>query len=458
MPYFLFPAVSAPLKPYPKAQSLPPVKHQEAKRPSRFHGTSSWSDWVRSVLPSQRAERGGTLRNQGFWEAEESKRPGSQRPRRHVTDSWQSRTSKTHGPDHIVLWNTAKDLPGTQPAPASLRMSSNADPARPWSWFPTDEAEPCQPREGQGANAQPAPQHARPDKVTAATASQANAISRIERRLAQTRQTIEAWEEARRQRRDLKESGKYLGVQGISPATGQLDMFTRTVSEGDSTSPETQRKLGNLRNALRDARQLYKHPEAQSEKETKRIPESERGRLLRLEKDKQTPRNFSQRVRWRTQTKQWSRAQEPGLSPIAQSHVDYDFGSREFCPPLASTRTRPSRILLAHQSLPTCRNTLETSSCRGVARASCQWSTRRPGISNWGLDFISTCCRGTVSGFASRQPELHVNRDSNAQEAEPCTLDTVGVGALREWHKLRRFRIFRTRTAAGHAYRYACVC
>ncbi|EQK97455.1 hypothetical protein OCS_06832 [Ophiocordyceps sinensis CO18] len=105
-------------------------------------------------------------------------------------------------------------------------------------------------------------------------------------------------------------------------------MFTRTVSEGDSTSPETQRKLGNLRNALRDARQLYKHPEAQSEKETKRIPESERDRLLRLEKDKQTPRNFSQRVRWRTQTKQWSRAQEPGLSPIAQSHADHDFGSR----------------------------------------------------------------------------------------------------------------------------------
>ncbi|KAM4056639.1 hypothetical protein HRG_003508 [Hirsutella rhossiliensis] len=350
MPYFLSPAVSVPLKPYPKTQSLPPNQHRAAKQPSRFHRTSSWSGWVRSVLPSHRSERGGTLRSRGFWESEESRQADNQRPRRHVTDSWQSRTSETHGPDHIVRWNTAKDLSETQPEaaqtrlqaePANACMSSNADPERTWSWAPMDETELCQPQRA------PTSQQARPDKVTAATPSEAHAVSTIERRLAQTRQAIEARKEARRQRRDLKESGDYLGVQGINPATGQLDMITPTDSEGNSTSPETQQKLNNLRNALRDARQSYEHVNALSRKEAKKDLESEKDKLRRLEKDKQKLRNFSQRVKWRRQTKQWSSAQEPDLSPIVQSHADSDLGSpRPSTPPhrAAKEQSRDARV------------------------------------------------------------------------------------------------------------------
>lgn len=239
MPYFLPPAVSVPLKPNPKAEAVPPNKHQPARKPTRYRRTPSWSGWVRSLLPSHRPERGGTLRRRGFWESEESRQPNILR--RHVTESSQSRTSRTHGPDHIVRWNTAKDLPETRSeaaqahsraAPADVRMS------RIWSRALAEETELCQPHEARRADA-------RPNKEIVASTSESYAISVIERRLAQTRQAIEARKEARRQRRDLKESGDYLGVQGINPATGQLDMITPNGSEENVASfawaaPESQ--------------------------------------------------------------------------------------------------------------------------------------------------------------------------------------------------------------------------
>ncbi|PHH66816.1 hypothetical protein CDD81_5948 [Ophiocordyceps australis] len=294
MPYFLGPTVTVPLK--PEVASKPSAPYRGARR--RHSQPASWfGGWIRSILPSHRAERGGTARAHGFWEQQHT----GQASRRAMTDSHQSRRSEAFGSDHIVGWNMAREMPQTVSA-----VQQQAD--RKWSWVPTpkhqvDEQEAM----GQGARDPPL-------KTT------------IERRLAQTRQLIETRKEARQQRRNLKESGDYLGVQGINPETGRLDVMTPTDSSPErrssSASHETQQKLQVLRKALRDARHTYKQAKERGEQVASTIElESQTHKLRRLDQGKQRRNQINQRVRWRRQTKQWSSAQEPGLSPIAQSRV-----------------------------------------------------------------------------------------------------------------------------------------
>lgn len=147
--------------------------------------------------------------------------------------------------------------------------------------------------------------------------SAAELVSTVDRRLAQTRQVIEAKKEARRQRRNLKESGDYLGVQGVNPETGQLDVVTPSDSERSSTSQETQQKVSVLLGALRDARHSYKHAKTQGNEASGTVLESDTTKVQRL----------GQHVTWR-QTRQWSSAQEPELSPVVQSLAGSEPGSR----------------------------------------------------------------------------------------------------------------------------------
>ncbi|RDA83456.1 hypothetical protein CP532_1821 [Ophiocordyceps camponoti-leonardi (nom. inval.)] len=248
---------------------------------------TSWSGRVRSIFPSHRPERGGTLRKQGYWEVQEAKQPDS-KIRRHITSSCR-RSSEGHDPDQILRWNTAQDLPEGQSETARPRVAAGPSSRH------------------QAVIRKGSHQPPRPKPV-------------VEKHLVQT---MEEKREARRQRRTLKESGDYLGVQGINPATGQLDIMTPTDSDGSS---EKQQKLNVLRAALRDARQSYRNVKAQSERETRRILDSEARKLRRLEKEKQKLQKLSQRVRWQRQTKQWSSAQEPELSPIIGSRRGSSIG------------------------------------------------------------------------------------------------------------------------------------
>lgn len=95
-------------------------------------------------------------------------------------------------------------------------------------------------------------------------------MSIIERRLALTRQMMEAKKEARRQKQCLRKGGDYLGVQGVNPATGQLDTESPTDSEGNSIGLEVQQKLKGLRNSVKDARYSYWHVKTQG-KEARKI-------------------------------------------------------------------------------------------------------------------------------------------------------------------------------------------
>lgn len=99
-------------------------------------------------------------------------------------------------------------------------------------------------------------------------------------------------QQVHRLRKDLKASGDFLGVQGVNPATGQLDVLTPTTSSKSTVSSGG--------------------PSA--------VPGSAvHGSLPRYGEDKEQLRRQQSLVRWRKDSGQWSSAAEPRLSPIAQS-------------------------------------------------------------------------------------------------------------------------------------------
>ncbi|KAF4587281.1 3-isopropylmalate dehydratase [Ophiocordyceps camponoti-floridani] len=236
----------------------------------------------------------------------ETKQPDKMR--RHITSSCRQ-SSETHGPDRILRWNMARDLPKSrqetdkvqQPAAGSFRRLRH-----------DLEREKMLPKKAESRQRHGKERAAdRPSKEP-----QSSSATDVERQLAQM---MEEKKEARRQRRNLKESGDYLGVQGVNPETGQLDIVTPTDSDRSTASQEKQQKLNKLRTALREARQSYRNAKDQSEREAQRMVERESNKQRRLDKEKQKLQSLSQRVRWQRQTKQWSSAQEPELSPIVGS-------------------------------------------------------------------------------------------------------------------------------------------
>ncbi|CAK7238591.1 MAG: hypothetical protein STHCBS139747_000007 [Sporothrix thermara] len=104
--------------------------------------------------------------------------------------------------------------------------------------------------------------------------------------------------EAHRQRKSLKDSGDYLGVQGVNPETGQLDVLTPTTGSKSTLSSSTATVMGGG-SAVQRNRERYDREK---------------------DKDKDGLRRQQSLIRWRKDTGQWSSvANEPWLSPIAQS-------------------------------------------------------------------------------------------------------------------------------------------
>lgn len=285
---------------------------------------SSLGDWMRSKLPSQKPERGGTIRERGFWAQAEEKGASSNYPRRRATDSYRSRRSETGDSDLITRWNTPKDLPDIAehtPVPLPRRAVSSTVPKaiRPNSVVSDDRrlhlqkvVEPEQQvtaaRQGSGLTSE--------TELGLKTQSLLDA----ETRLSQERQAIEAKKESRRQRRRLKESGDYLGVQGYNPNTGEFDT---TESEFSSESLETKREINALKQDLRDATLKYEETAQQSQNRIKQLIKHRERQKMEKGKDGIAEPNLLHQglLKWRRHTRQWSSAQEPDLSPIAQSYI-----------------------------------------------------------------------------------------------------------------------------------------
>lgn len=128
--------------------------------------------------------------------------------------------------------------------------------------------------------------------------------------------------EARRQRRELKASGDYLGVQGVNPQTGELDVLTPTSSSESPTlfPPVMTAALTNSASNVRTAKQAYQEARSQHKAEIQRAQAAhEQDKHDKAQRQKDVIRVEQRQVRWRKDEARWSSVAEPNLSPIAQS-------------------------------------------------------------------------------------------------------------------------------------------
>ncbi|KAJ3521420.1 hypothetical protein NM208_g13296 [Fusarium decemcellulare] len=302
--------------------------------------------WFKSKLPSNRPERGGTLRKRGYWEKKEKREKQSphgtlteldqsmQRlPQPHL-QNWRgiterhypSRRSDTGGSDRIMSWNTPKNLSDTQPDPVSLtipKIRTDRLPSkggRKWSWTPLDSLDSL--RIGKLRNKGLRGVSATKKETTASEVDgiwtqSSTQVSRLRKLLADKKK-------ARQERRSLKESGDYLGVQGHNPQTGVPDIVSNSDSAESTLDADVERRLNGLKKILTNAQSAAARDQAENEiLKIRAQQETERLQHRKLANQKPTAS-----VRWRRKTHQWSSAQEPELSPIAQSQRSGSLFSR----------------------------------------------------------------------------------------------------------------------------------
>lgn len=117
-----------------------------------------------------------------------------------------------------------------------------------------------------------------------------------------TQQLYLAHREKRRLRRSLRESGDYLGVQGVNPETGELDVLTPTSSSAS--------EFASLAQMVADRRGAYETASRQLQAE----------KMRKWERDKEAIRaKHRNNVKWTKRRSGWTSVIEPALSPIAQS-------------------------------------------------------------------------------------------------------------------------------------------
>lgn len=120
-----------------------------------------------------------------------------------------------------------------------------------------------------------------------------------------------------RERRTLKGSGDYLGVTGINPVTGELDVETPSTTSFSSASLTLGQKLEARHKS--ESRRTRRGAELLTEEVTKKLQQREEQRFARKDREKEAIRQAQRKVQWQRHRQQWSSAKEPILSPIAQS-------------------------------------------------------------------------------------------------------------------------------------------
>ncbi|CAK7217349.1 hypothetical protein SEUCBS140593_003183 [Sporothrix eucalyptigena] len=225
---------------------------------SSFDGSekSMLPGFITKLFPSKKPERGGTLREHGS-----PQRAPGQPGTKHVSRRLQRKNSRTD--------------PYQSQAAISRRTTRNESSIRikaPGAWPSVTESKStiyCEPG---------------PPVSTSHDAFRGdNLIPEI---------PFQKKIEVHRLRKDLKDSGDYLGVQGINPETGQLDVLTPTTGSKSTLSSNS----------------------------TSAVPGgSVQSSMERYERGKDRLRRQQSLIRWRKDTGQWSSVAEPGLSPIAQS-------------------------------------------------------------------------------------------------------------------------------------------
>jgi hypothetical protein len=300
---------------------------------------------MKNMFPSRRPERGGTNREQGYWERMEVE--GKVRPRRRVTDSQYSIGDVSVDSSHIARWNVARDIPKDQPrvlpheqrvVPAKSRSLSSPIAKlvdRSWSWSPhkgsgdqisvTKLGGILQSEDGNKNN-----DLSGGTELTKAGSLGIEAEAATDEKQLHRRDSLRARAKARRrQRQSLRESGDFLGVQGINPHTGELDVMSPTDSSARSTISH-QETVHSIVSTWRDMWRNNRHHTARGSSDKDEHIKGEVTMLSRLKREKSRVRDLGKAVRWKRRVGEWSSLQEPDLSPITQSLKSTSPNSREF--------------------------------------------------------------------------------------------------------------------------------
>ncbi|KAM0563647.1 hypothetical protein ACHAPJ_001373 [Fusarium lateritium] len=324
--------------------------------PARSVTLGDVGHWFKDKLPSNRPEQGGTLRKRGYWEKggakgvepsldikTEVEQPSTStslpEPQHLITSHQRGRRSGTGGSDRLMDWNTPKNLsealPNPGPLPKGNAPTNHTPPTaqRRWNDFSSLRTGKKRDRKMTGDHIE-----TEKDKTKAGTVhtSKAQPTTTTMEETPSLLEVLEATRRhrrrARRERESLRESGDYLGVQGINPQTGVLDV---TSDSGESAmSARTEQRLKQLKTQVRNASSAAERKEAENEI-IKIHLDHDATKLRRRERaEKQLAALIT--GKWRRGTHQWSSIQEPDLSPIAQSQRSVSLLSSQY------NRTPPS--------------------------------------------------------------------------------------------------------------------
>ncbi|EWG42265.1 hypothetical protein FVEG_15413 [Fusarium verticillioides 7600] len=312
----------------------------ERQKPTRSATLGDVGNWFRNKLPSHRAERGGTLRNNRGWEIGAAGGNSSSQLQHEVNNRASAlhhsasnrrggQRSRTGGSDRLVDWNTPKNLSEAVPEPTPASKDKGNEPSLPthrrWNEFDSlrigkkrgQKKRSGSLETGKGKEKQPGRRSSKAQSFEAAIPGTPSILEVLEA-------NRKARRKAREDRESLRESGDYLGVQGINPQTGILDL---TSDSGESTlSSKTEQKLLNLEAQAKSALSATERKEAEIEIVKVHL-DHEVAKARRQEKaEKQLAASAT--AKWRRGTHQWSSVQQPDLSPIAQSHRSTSVFSR----------------------------------------------------------------------------------------------------------------------------------
>ncbi|RWA12485.1 hypothetical protein EKO27_g2588 [Xylaria grammica] len=284
-------------------------------------GRASLSGFFNRILPSHRAEQGGTARSHDITDDSDSAyidlgmNPNDltgwnlAQERRLKPQASEPTTGSQHQRGHS--WSIQRGRPRLhdgigQSSQASQRAPS-LDLVQPTK--PIDLPGPSRPSQAQNDKSQP--------------------ITRDE-----VRNMLKTKEDTRKHRLSLKESGDWLGVQGADPYSGEFAVLTPTSTvSSETTPPSTKKRLAELSRRQTTAKLAYE--QAKLEEETEREKALLQKGQSKLEKMKHVKEELRQQQldipTWSQHKRRWSSAAEPDLSPIPQSVISGKFEGSEYC-------------------------------------------------------------------------------------------------------------------------------
>ncbi|KAI1172388.1 hypothetical protein F4777DRAFT_601646 [Nemania sp. FL0916] len=269
---------------------------------------TSLSSLFSKILPSNRAEHGGTARAQDL-----------------TGESDSAYIDLGLNPNDLTGWNLAQDRP---PGTHSCEPKPRIQHRRSQSWSLQRERPPLH----HGGNQSPRKIHQPTLSLDIPRAPHSEPATRELRRKLQPmtneeiRRMLKTKEDSRRHRRNLKESGDWLGVQGADPYSGEFAVLTPTSSlSSETTTNSTKKRLVELARRQKTAKIAYEQAMLDEEAEKEKILlRKGQSKLKKIEHVKETLRKKQQRFpAWSQHRRHWSSAFEPGLSPIPQSLKSY---------------------------------------------------------------------------------------------------------------------------------------